>query len=132
MQPIDLSSPWIICDQETGALGSGQFLGGQLAAYSARCPTKTTANEDAAAVIPFDDGMGVLLVADGMGGHANGEQAAQAAIQAMVTSIEEARLSSGLLRSGIINGFEQANKVVQAFGTGAATTLAAVELNAGF
>jgi len=132
MNATDLRSPWIICDWQTGAVELRECLGGRVGVYSARCPDKLTANEDAAAVIPFSDTSGVLVVADGMGGHAAGELAARTAIEQVVIAVEQTRQTGTLLRTGIINGFEQANRAVQAFGTGAATTLAAVEVADGF
>ena len=44
------------------------FYGGTAAVFSARCPGKEGPNEDAAALIPFDEDGGTLLVADGAGG----------------------------------------------------------------
>jgi protein phosphatase len=63
-----------------------------------------------------------------MGGHAAGEVAARTAVEAVAASVHDARETGLLLRTGIINGFEQANLAVQGLGTGAGTTLAVVEL----
>ncbi len=105
--------------------------GGTACVFSARCPTKESANEDAAGVIPVGDRAAVLVVADGMGGSAAGEQAARLAVESMHQSIQETRGTNALLRSAIITGFERANSAVQELGVGAATTLAVVEINDG-
>ena len=60
-----------------------ELAGGTVAVLSTRRPEKTTANEDAAAVIAAGDGSGVLVVADGCGGMASGEQAARIAIECL-------------------------------------------------
>lgn len=107
-------------------------LGGGLAAvYSARCPGKDTPNEDAAALIPLDVQCAVLVVADGLGGVRAGEQAASLAVKSMKRAIAKLEGDGALLRSAILNGFEEANRAVQELGVGAATTLAVVELNRG-
>lgn len=125
------NSPLVFYDQEMAAAQICPFLGGCVAIFSARSPGKESPNEDAAAIIPFDESSGILVVADGMGGHAAGEVASRAAIEEMVTAIREAAEDGALLRSGIINGFERANQTVRALGTGAGTTLAVVELSNG-
>lgn len=102
--------------------------GGLAAVYSAPCPEKQGVNEDAAAVIPFSSESGILVVADGVGGLRAGEQASQLAVHGLRESLERAS-SEGLgLREAILNGFELANEAVAALGSGAATTLAVVEI----
>ncbi len=109
-----------------------EFLDGDVGIYSARCPGKTTANEDSVAIIPFDENSGVLVVADGMGGHAAGDLASMTAVQEMAAAIIDARESDQILRSGIINGFERANESVMALARGAGTTLAVAEIGSGW
>lgn len=104
------------------------FLGGNACIFSTRSPDKTSDNEDCAALIPFSESSGVLLVADGMGGHASGEVASRLALEAMAESLHEGRTTGLLLRSAIINGFEAANTAVQALENGAGTTLAVAEI----
>lgn len=110
--------------------GESHCLGGGVAAvYSARCPGKETPNEDAAALIPLDADCAVLVVADGLGGVRAGEQAASLAVKAMKRAVAKLEGDGALLRSAILDGFEEANRAVQELGLGAATTLAAVEVN---
>lgn len=99
--------------------------------FSRRSPDKDTPNEDSAAVLPFNENSAVLVVADGLGGNAAGELASRTTIEAIAAALDEARESGLMLRSAIINGIERANTLVQAIGSGAATTMAAVELDAG-
>ena len=101
---------------------------GSAAVFSAVSPDKLTPNEDAAAILPFDDASGVLAVADGMGGGRAGEQAAAIAIQALRLSLQEAAHTGHPLRTAILNGIDDANQLVQALGIGAATTLAVIEI----
>jgi len=131
MQAVDVNLPLAFHDQEMPAAEIYAFLSGGVGVYSARCPGKTTANEDAAAIIPFNGSSGVFVVADGMGGHAAGEAASRTAIDEMVSAIGAPSERGALQRTGIINGFERANQAVQAHGTGGGTTLAVVELSDG-
>jgi len=104
---------------------------GQVVVYTARCPNKETPNEDAAAVVGCGPNSGVLAVADGFGGQPAGEQAAQLALEALADAVEQSMAGGGTLRAGILDGFEKANEAVTALGVGAATTLAALEIDGG-
>lgn len=101
---------------------------GIVAGFSARCPASSRTNQDAAAVLPVDDSRCVLVVADGMGGHAGGEQASRAAVRAVAEAVRSAQAESGELRGAILNGFEEANRAVTALGVGAGTTLVVAEV----
>lgn len=109
------------------------FAGGQVAVFSNRSPLKSTANEDVAAVLPAGSSRGVLAVADGLGGHAAGERASRLAIETVRKTIQAAEALSNdgdepSLRPAILDGIEAANELVRSLGTGAATTLALVEI----
>ena len=120
---------YLDCDMPQGEVQ--EVAGGVAAVYSARLPGKSTANEDAAAVIPLDERSAVIVVADGLGGAASGDQASRLAVEALIRSIEHISADSEELRTAILNGFEQANRDVQTLGGGAATTLAVVEIHDG-
>jgi len=128
MERIALPTTKLYFDQDMVRAECHPFADGAATVYSSRCPGRATANEDAAALIPFTTGSGVLAVADGLGGAVAGDHAAWLAIQALRTSIEEGRQQETMLRTAILNGIEAANQSVQALGGGAATTLAAVEV----
>lgn len=102
---------------------------GTVAIFSARSPAKETDNEDAAAVIPIDANRAVLAVADGVGGHAAGADAAAHAIEAIVDGVAGTDLGVPDLRSAILNGFELGNERVSDMGLGAGTTLSVAEIN---
>jgi serine/threonine protein phosphatase PrpC len=100
--------------------------------YSSRRPEKGTANEDAAAVISAGDGAAVLIVADGCGGMAGGEQAARIALECLTASISAAMGVEGAgLRAAILDGVEAANRQILDLKTGAGATLAVVQLENG-
>jgi serine/threonine protein phosphatase PrpC len=109
-----------------------ELAGGTAAVFSSRRPEKTAANEDAAAVISVGDGAGVLIVADGCGGMAGGEQAARIALDCLTTSIAAAASPDGPgLRAAILDGVEAANRQILDLKTGAGATLAVVQLENG-
>lgn len=104
------------------------FAGGQVAVFSARRPGERGENEDGAGLLPIDERRGVLAVADGLGGHSGGADAAQTALRCLRRAVERAREPETTLRAAILDGFERANAAVMELGIGAATTFAAIEI----
>jgi serine/threonine protein phosphatase PrpC len=116
------------CEQDMEDVEVRTIARGVAAVFSARSPEKDTPNEDSAALIPFDEGSGVLMVADGLGGGRAGEQASSLAVHAFADALKTGVRDGALLRTAILIGFERANQAVGELGFGAATTLAAVEI----
>jgi serine/threonine protein phosphatase PrpC len=108
-----------------------ELAGGSVAVLSARKPEKATANEDAAAVVATGEGSAVLIVADGCGGMANGEQAARIAIDCLTHHIATAAAAGESLRTAILDGVEDANRQIIELKNGAGATLAVVQLENG-
>lgn len=120
--------------------------GGTAAVFSQRSPIKVTPNEDAAAIIPAGEDAAVLAVADGVGGHAGGARAARIALECLYDAVNETvagyeqpgvvlvaeepepEPAPRTLRTAILNGLENANREILALATGAATTIAVVEI----
>lgn len=131
------ASPRLFCDYRTEKPEVLDFIGGCLAIVTLPSPERavtdeSTGNEDSAAFTRFDEDTGVIILGDGMGGHASGAKASALAIASIVECVAEARRENRLPRTGIINGFELANERVQSLGTGAGTTLAVAEVGPGF
>ncbi len=107
--------------------------GGQAALFSRRSPAKDTPNEDSAALLPLVNAATVLIVADGCGGMAGGEQASRVTVETIERALRAASNGEGppLWRAAILDGIESANRSVRELGTGAATTLAVVEIQDG-
>ncbi len=101
---------------------------GRAAAFSAPCPGREGANEDAAALIPLDEGSAVLAVADGLGSTPLADHAASQAVRSLVEALQPAERERSVLRTAILNGIERANQAVAQLGTGAATTLTVAEI----
>lgn len=104
---------------------------GEVAYFSASCPGRDGGNQDAAALLPYGPDAAVLVVADGMGGGPSGDHAAGLAVQSMWRSLIQGRREQWRLRTAILDGIERANETVRALGIGAATTLAAAEIQEG-
>ena len=105
------------------------FLQGKVALFSVRAPGKISSNEDAAALISIDDRNGLIVVADGLGGHADGALASRMAIDALIDATREAAASGGGLREAVLQGIDIANQAIIALGNGAATTLVVTEIS---
>lgn len=101
---------------------------GRAAAFSAACPGREGANEDAAALIPVDEGSAVLAVADGLGSTPLADHAASQAVRSLVEALQPAERERSVLRTAILNGIERASQAVAQLGTGAATTLTVAEI----
>lgn len=97
--------------------------------YTHSSPTKDTPNEDAAALIPLSADRAVLVIADGAGGARGGAQASSTTIYELTAALEHAAREGRDLREAILDGIENANREVTTLGIGAASTVAAVELN---
>lgn len=108
---------------------AAHFCGGHAVVFSQRCPGKERPNEDAAALIPYGETAGLLVVADGVGGQRGGAQASGMAISLLATSVRRARREGTDLRDAVLNGVEAANHAVAALGVGAGTTLAVLEIS---
>lgn len=104
------------------------FMSGEVVLYTHRAPNKSGINEDCLALIPYNDDSGVLLIADGVGGHPQGHTASQIAVQSLYRQIQKAAVHAQPLRDAILDGIEIANQTLLAQGRGAATTLAVIEL----
>jgi hypothetical protein len=123
----------ILAEAEMSEIAAFDFAGGTAAVYTTRSPGKATPNEDVAALLPISASAGVLAVADGLGGHVGGEKASRLAIETIQGTLLEAVAASAEsrgddLRGTILDGIEAANRQICELGTGAATTLALIEV----
>ncbi|TWU28247.1 PP2C family protein-serine/threonine phosphatase [Bythopirellula polymerisocia] len=134
MPPQTMDAPYFTFHAESDHLETRNVAGGVAVVASRTAPEKTTANEDCAAVIPVGETQAILLVADGLGGHASGEIASRMAIETMEESLREraeeneGALDAEQLRAVIMTGIERANEAVMDLANGAATTLCIAEI----
>ncbi|MGR8948486.1 MAG: PP2C family protein-serine/threonine phosphatase [Gammaproteobacteria bacterium] len=104
------------------------FDAGSVSVHSSPAIDKTSENEDRYAVKQCPDGSVILAVADGAGGHPNGDRAAQIAVESISQEIDNSHASC---RVAIINGFEAAQRRIREQFAGAATTLIVAEIQNG-
>jgi serine/threonine protein phosphatase PrpC len=101
---------------------------GQAVLYTSRCPDKLGENEDAAAILQVDDERLVLAVCDGVGGQPDAQAASALALECLQGSVAGSRVADHPLREAILSGFDDANDAVVDLASGAATTMAVVEV----
>lgn len=102
--------------------------GGELIAFCAPSPDRSTDNEDTVAVIPYGPQAAVLVVADGAGGLPAGRLASQTAVKALIAELELASEKTIMLRTAILDGIEAANAAVLRLANGAATTFTVITI----
>lgn len=95
-----------------------------VAAVSTPAPYPGRENEDGLALIDLAARGVVVALADGAGGHASGQRAADLALRAVVSAMEEAED----VQSAIMGAFDRANQAVLELSIGAATTLVVVHV----
>lgn len=117
------------CEVDGPQLRTVALAGGSAVVVTKKGPYRgEDANQDAALVRAVDDTRAVLAVADGAGGLPAGAKAARLAVDAIDRALDVAD-PQGSLRSSLLDAFERANAAVMDLKVGAATTLAAVEID---
>lgn len=119
--------PVVLHRQDSDQIEMTRFCRGLAGIFSQRSPAKSTPNEDAAALLPWNDEAGVLVVADGVGGARSGDEAAKTAVDALRKTIASVTEASQL-RPAILDGLERANQQILQDLAGAATTIVVVEV----
>lgn len=119
-------------EQESGEVTSLSRSCWVASAFSERCPTKLTPNEDAVAILPINDEAAVFAIADGCGGMRGGEVAASLTLRCLADSVALCGENPKHLRTAILDGIELANHTVQDLKIGAACTIAVVEYHQGW
>lgn len=103
---------------------------GDVAMICRRSPIKSEPNDDSAGVVYLSADAAVLVVADGIGGGPMGYKASAIAVETVVNHVSGADPAVDL-RGAILNAIEAANQQILAMGSGAATTLAVVQIQRG-
>jgi len=100
---------------------------GRCVIYSAKSPVKQSENEDSAAIIPISDTQAVLVVADGLGGYANGREASAITVREIVKNTRTSLENNVPLISGIMEGISIAHdKIIHNYQNAGTTVAIAV------
>lgn len=95
--------------------------------YTHCAPYKESANEDAVCIMERNNGDGILALADGVGGVRAGSMASRAMLESLLDNFSANTTQE--LQGVLLNSVDLANQAILGQGVGAATTLAAVEIN---
>jgi len=107
------------------------FLDGAAVVFTRSSPERDTPNEDAALLLQYGEGAGLLAVADGAGGTRGGGEAARIAVEAIRATLLDADAGEVPLRTVVLNSLELANRRICELGTGAGTTIVVAQLRDG-
>lgn len=100
---------------------------GRAEVRTAKSPDRESPNQDSAAVIVCKDDRVLLAVADGVGGSRAGREASNLLVRKLAQHVDSGEPFESA-RAPILDALEEANQSLQRDLTGAATTLALVEL----
>lgn len=102
---------------------------GSVCVFTGPSPVPGRINEDSAAVIPCGPDRAFFVVADGMGGCPDGQQASKIAVETFVTYLSAEAESGGDLHDVILAAFDEANRRIEKHAEGSGTTVVAVALD---
>ena len=117
---------FIDCDLDRAT--KTRIASGTAGIFAQRCPEKTTANEDAIAVLSMSSTSGLIAVADGVGGHEGGDRASSILVEELLSIRDLAPARNNDLRNEIVDAIERGDRRIQQLQIGAATTVAVVEI----
>lgn len=123
--------PLLLAGTAEEAVRDVAFAAGHALVVTRPKPERDGPNQDAVAVVDLGRGRGVLALADGAGGHAQGAAAAGTTLRILLEVLATVPADAPSLRPFVLDGIERANERVIALGVGAATTLAVVEVEDG-
>lgn len=103
------------------------FCGGRLAIASLICPGKASPNEDALAYVELAANHGVIVVADGMGGHLAGARAAGEIVDQIAAACERGSDGSSV-RSLLVDAIDAANQTICSWGFESGSTVIVGEI----
>ena len=123
---IALTQPRLYLGVDSAGIEFFCIADGTACAFTIRAPGKESDNEDSLGLVPCGGNTGVLVVADGLGGLPSGDKASSTAVRQVSQNITEHCSEPLVLREAILDGIEQANKMIMENGIGSGTTIAAV------
>lgn len=112
---------------ETQGVQKLQFLGRDLYHLSVSCPGWEV-NQDSSAVIEISKDMGLLVVADGMGGLEKGEKISKMAIETIVKNLKDSRNRASKISHIILDALEDAHQQIKESKIQGGTTLSLCEI----
>ena len=108
-----------------------QFPFGEFCIFTVKADDKDGPNEDSAAIVSLNKQSGVIVLADGVGGHAVGDKASKTAVNVITRAVAKADSATSDLSTIIIPSIDKANEKVIALYANAATTLVIAEISNG-
>lgn len=107
------------------------FLGRDLYHFARACPGHEI-NQDSSAIIHISQEMGLLVVADGMGGMEKGEKISKLAIETLVQQLKDTRNRESKISHIILDALEDAHQKIKESKIQGGTTLSICEVTSDY
>ncbi len=120
---------FVCVKQDMTTVFSAESNAGRVCAFSHRSPDKQTLNEDSIAIVELAATHVVCIVADGLGGQPDGDQASAKTVKILVNDLKNQRGSGLDSITLIVGAIERANARLLDISSGSATTLAIAEID---
>ena len=116
-----MASSKFYCNKNLMKVETAPFVSGQLYSFTAPHPDRKDLNQDSIGYIEFSKDVGLLLLADGIGGHRGGDKASRLIVRSIISSLRNLKKSSLIQKAPM--AMLKANEKVRKLNIGAGSTL---------
>ena len=89
-----MASSKLYCNKKLDQVEVSSFTSGKLFSFTAPHPDRKDLNQDSMGFIEYSKDVGLLILADGIGGHRGGDKASKVVIRSIISSLRNLKKSS--------------------------------------